>query len=47
VKAKGDDERCPDCGALLILVGRRHLCRPPPSGGARGRGRPPIGERPM
>ena len=21
------DERCPDCGALLVLVGRRHLCR--------------------
>ena len=23
-----EDERCPDCGTLLILVGRFHLCRP-------------------
>jgi hypothetical protein len=23
-----EDERCPDCGALLILVGRSHPCRP-------------------
>jgi hypothetical protein len=23
-----EDERCPDCGAPLILVGRAHLCRP-------------------
>lgn len=24
------DDRCPDCGALYALVGRRHACRPRP-----------------
>jgi hypothetical protein len=23
-----EDEHCPDCGVLLILVGRFHQCRP-------------------
>ena len=45
-----EDERCPDCDALLVLVGRSHLCRPrqavtkPPV--TKG-GRPPIGEKAM
>jgi hypothetical protein len=38
--------RCPDCGALLVLVGLRHLCRGPGPGGPRpGAGRPTIGGR--
>jgi hypothetical protein len=46
-----EDEHCPDCGALLILVGRSHLCRPrqavtkPPV--TKSGGRPPIGEKAM
>ena len=51
-----EDERCPDCGALLILVGRSHPCRPrqavtkPPvtkSPVAKSGGRPSIGEKAM
>jgi hypothetical protein len=38
--------RCPDCGALLVLVGLRHLCRPVP-GAHPGAGRPPIGRSAM
>jgi len=46
-----EDERCPDCGTLLILVGRLHLCQqrqavtklPVTKSG----GRPPIGEKAM
>jgi hypothetical protein len=46
-----EDERCPDCDALLILVGRAHPCRPrqavtnPPV--TKSGGRPPIGEKAM
>jgi len=39
------DERCPDCGALLALVGSRHLCRPRAPAASptrRPRGRPPL-----
>jgi hypothetical protein len=43
--SKGDDERCPDCGALLILVGRRHLCVP--RAWKQPAGRPSIGAEPM
>ena len=25
-----DETRCPECGALYVLVGYRHLCRPRP-----------------
>lgn len=46
-----NDERCPDCGALLILVGRRHLCLPPEVKERMAvrprRGRPPIGKQAM
>ena len=28
LRALHEDERCPDCGTLLILVGRVHLCQP-------------------
>jgi hypothetical protein len=36
-----ETERCPDCGALIALVGRRHRCMP------RGRGRPSLGAQAM
>ena len=40
--------RCPGCGALLVLVGLRHLCREPlRTADARGRGRPLLGVQPM
>src|SRR6516162_2683171 len=46
-----EDERCPDCGTLLILVGRFHLCRPRQAVTkfpvTKSGGRPPIGERAM
>jgi hypothetical protein len=46
-----EDERCPDCGTLLILVGRSHLCRPRQAVTKRpvtkSGGRPPIGEKAM
>jgi hypothetical protein len=32
---KTETAKCPDCGALLVLVGLRHLCRP-------GHGRPRL-----
>jgi hypothetical protein len=46
-----EDEHSPDCGVLLILVGRFHHCRPrqavtkPPV--TKSGGRPPIGEKAM
>ena len=51
-----EDERCPNCGALLILVGRDHLCRPRPAVTkpsvtnppvTKSGGRPPISEKAM
>ena len=49
-----DDDRCPDCGRLLVLVGRMHPCVSPIVTKApvtkpvtKGHGRPPIGTRPM
>ena len=46
-----EDERCPDCGTLLILVGRFHLCRPRQAVTkfpvTKSGGRPPIGEKAM
>ena len=46
-----EDERCPDCGTLLILVGRAHLCQPQRAVTklpvTKSGGRPPIGEKAM
>jgi hypothetical protein len=45
-----EDERCADCGALLILVGRAHPCRPREAVTkpvTKSGGRPPIGEKAM
>jgi len=46
-----EDERSPDCGTLLIVVGRFHLCRPRQAVTklpvTKSGGRPPIGEKAM
>jgi len=46
-----EHERCPDCGTLLILIGRVHLCRPRQAVTklpvTKSGGRPPIGDKAM
>jgi len=42
---KAETARCKDCGAVLALVGRSHLCNPVHNW--KGAGRKPLGRRAM